>query len=158
MIVGTAAILGLLVYEFVPREETRIIARLSELCSALNQTRDQASLARLRRLLAVVLEPQVEVHLADLDQDLEGLDQVAERARMLLEGPPLTFALTGIQVQQSGRLARVEADLLVTVRGSGEQRRDARHTLIRLAKSDSGWQIEAVDVAQVAASEPEARP
>jgi hypothetical protein len=55
-------------------------------------------------------------------------------------------------------LARVDLDLILTVRGSGEQSRDLRHTHVRLAKSAAGWRIEAVEINAVAPSQPEARP
>jgi len=55
-------------------------------------------------------------------------------------------------------LARVDADLSVTVRGSGEQRRELRRTRVRLRKPSSRWQIENVEVDPVEFAEPEARP
>ena len=90
---------------------------------------------------------------------MQGADEVTARAReQLTSGVPLSFALDSLEVHQSGRLARVDVDLLVTMRGSGEQSRDLRHTHIRLMKAAAGFHIEAIDVDPVAASEPEARP
>lgn len=145
-------------YGLMPRDETRISALLSEVCARLNQTKDASSLANLRQFLATTLLPQVSVHAAELGHDLQGVDEVAARADDLLVGAPLSFALSSVEVHVSGRLARVDADLVLSVRGGGEQRRDLRRTRVRLAKYGDSWQIEAVEVDPVVPSEPEARP
>ena len=146
------------VYEWLPRDETRIRALLEQVCMRLNQTRDESSLASLRQFLPVALLPQISVHAPELAQELQGLEEVSARASDLLEGAPLSFALSSVDVRVSGKLARVEADLVLSVRGGAEQRRDLRHTRVRLAKHEGPWQIEAVEVDPIAPSEPEARP
>ena len=150
-----AALVG---YELWPRDEARIRALLDELCTQLNQTRDERSLESLRGFLSVALLPQVSVRAAELEQELQGVPEVSARAHDLLEGAPLSFALNSVEVRVSGQLARVEAELLLSVRGGGEQRREVRHTRVRLARRDERWQIEAVEVDPIAPSEPEARP
>lgn len=150
--------LGLLAYQFLPRDETRITSLLEELCGRLNQTRDQESLARLQQRLSVLLSPHVELDIDELEQRLLGVRAVSERAADLLTGAPLTFALSSVEIHLTGHLARVDADLLVTVRGGGEQRRELRRTRLRLVKPDTEWQLEAVEIAAVLPSEPEARP
>ena len=150
--------LGLLAYQFLPRDETRITSLLEELCGRLNQTRDQESLARLQQRLSVLLSPHVELDIDELKQRLLGVRAVSERAADLLTGAPLTFALSSVEIHLTGHLARVDADLLVTVRGGGEQRRELRRTRLRLVKPDTEWQLEAVEIAAVLPSEPEARP
>jgi hypothetical protein len=149
---------GVVGYELLPRDESRIGSVLEELATRLNQTRDPQSLASLRQFLASALLPHASVRVAELEQELQGLEEVSARAQDLLAGPPLSFALTSVVVKISGRLARVDADLVVSVRGGGEQRRDLRRTRVRLAKHTDIWQIEAVEVDAVAPSEPEARP
>ena len=150
--------LGLLAYQFLPRDETRITSLLEELCGRLNQTRDQESLARLQQRLSVLLSPHVELDIDELEQRLLGVRAVSERAADLLTGAPLTFALSSVEIHLTGHLARVDADLSVTVRGSGEQRRELRRTRLRLVKPDTEWQLEAVEIAALLPSEPEARP
>lgn len=149
---------GLLAYQFVPRDETRVAGVLERLCSQLNQTRDEASLGRLRETLPSALEPQIRLRIAELDEELSGLAQVSARAEGLLSGAPLTFALNSVQVQLTPGRARVTADLLVTVSGSGEQRRDLRRTRVLLRKDSEAWRIERVEIDPVAPSEPEPRP
>jgi len=149
---------ALIGYELMPRDETRISSLLDELCARLTQTRDTDSLTSLRQFLSSALLPQVSVHAPELLQDLEGVPEVSARAADLLAGPPLSFALNSVEVKVSGRLARVEAELLLSVRGGGEQRREVRRTRVRLAKRADNWQIEAVEVDPIAPSEPEARP
>lgn len=152
---------GLIGYELLPRDERQIASLLSEFCSKLNQTRDPRSLAELREFMATALKPQVRVHAEELPSDIEGLPGAREEAEELLRGPPLGFALSSVQIHVSGKLARVDADLLVTLSGSGEQRRDVRRTRVRLvkaAKPDAAWQIEAVEIDAIVPSEPEARP
>lgn len=151
----SCAVIG---YELMPRDETRISALLAELCARLNQTKDASSLAALQQFLSVALLPQISVHAAELTQDAQGLEEVSARAHELLEGAPLSFALTNVEIKVAGRLASVDADLVLSVRGGGEQRRDLRHTRVRLAKHEDHWQIEAVEVDAIAPSEPEARP
>jgi hypothetical protein len=145
-------------YYLSPRDESRVSAVLEDLCARLNQTKDASSLASLRRFLQGALLPQISVRATELGQELQGLDEVSARAQDLVEGAPLSFALTSVEVRVSGRLARVEAELLVSVRGGVEQRREVRHTRARLAKHEERWQIEAVEVDPIAPSEPEARP
>ncbi|MEI9954610.1 MAG: hypothetical protein WDO74_37980 [Pseudomonadota bacterium] len=145
-------------YELWPRDEKRISALLDESCARLNQTKDASSLASLRQFLASALLPQISVRAAELAQELQGIDEVSAHAQDLLAGPPLSFALSNARAKISGGLAQVDADLLVSVRGGGEQRRDLRRTRVRLAKREGHWQIEAVEVDAVAPSEPEARP
>ena len=150
--------LAMIGYELAPRDERRINAVLDELCARLNQTRDASSLSALRQFLSGALLPQISVRASELGQDLQGLEQVSTRAADLLVGAPLSFALSSVEIKVSERLARVEAELLVSVRGGGEQRREVRHTRVRLAKHEGDWQIEAVEVDPIAPSEPEARP
>ena len=150
--------LGLLAYQLVPRDETRIAAVLAQLCSQLNQTRDEASLARLRQALPAALEPEAQLRLVELNEELAGLPELSSRASELLNGAPLTFALNSVQIQITGDRARVDTDLLITVSGSGEQRRDLRRTRILLRKTSAAWLIERVEIDPVAPSEPEPRP
>jgi hypothetical protein len=146
-------------YELAPRDERRITALLNDVCAKLNQTHDAATLVDLQQSLRKALLPNASVRVTELGLDLQGADEVTQRTRELLtSGVPLSFALNGLEVHLSGRLARVEVDLLVTTRGSGEQSRDLRHSHVRLTKSVSGWRIEAVEIDPVLASEPEARP
>ena len=155
MVVFSCALIG---YELVPRDETRIRAVLDELCAHLNQTKDANSLAILRQFLSTAVLPQISLRAPELGQDLQGADEVSARAQDLLEGAPLSFALNSVEIKVSDRLARVEAELLLAVRGGGEQRRQVRRTRVRLAKHADRWQIEAVEVDPIAPSEPEARP
>jgi len=108
--------------------------------------------------LSVLLSLHVELDIDELEQRLLGVRAVSERAADLLTGAPLTFALSSVEIHLTGHLARVDADLLVTVRGGGEQRRELRRTRLRLVKPDTEWQLEAVEIAAVLPSEPEARP
>ena len=134
-------------------------ALLNDLCAHLNQAHDQAGLAELQRSLDTELLPNASVRVRELALDMQGENEIARRAREQLEsGVPLSFAWNSLEVHLSGRLARVDVDLLVTTRGSGEQSRDLRHTHVRLTKLAAGWRIEAVEIDPVAASEPEARP
>ena len=158
IIAAACAGLGVLGYGFWPREETHISDLLTELCTQLNQTRDEASLIRLQRFLNGKLQPGASVHLVELEQELLGRLDVVAHARDLLSGPPLTFSLSSIEVRVSGRLARADADLTVTASGSGEQRRELRRTRVRLAKLGDEWQIEAVEVDPIDPAQMEARP
>ncbi len=159
-IAGIAVVaLGLVGFELWPRDATRITGLLNGLCAQLNETRDGASLAQLRQALSTALLPNASLRVIELDLDAEGSDEIARRANELLtSGVPVSFALSSMDVHVSGALARVDLDLLVMPRGSGEQRRDLRHTRVRLSKADGAWRIEAVEIAGVADSQPEARP
>jgi len=145
-------------YQLMPRDERRISAVLDELCARLNQTKDESSLAALRQFLSVALLPQASLHAEELAQDLRGVEEVSARAHDLLAGPPLSFALSSVAIKVSGQLARVDAELVLSVRGGAEQRREVRRTGVRLAKHEDRWQIEAIEVDPIAPSEPEARP
>jgi hypothetical protein len=159
LIVVAALALGLVSYELWPNDERRIANLLNDSCAKLNQTHDEATLTELKQTLRVAMLPNVSLRVPELELELTGVDPIVERERGLLEsGVPLSFALNSLEVHLSGRLARVDVDLLVTTRGSGEQSRDLRHTHVRLAKAAAEWRIEAVDIDPVASSEPEARP
>jgi hypothetical protein len=160
-LVIAALVLGLALvgYELLPRDEREITGLLNELCATLNQTHDEATLVDLEQSLNKALLPNASVRVSELGVDLQGADEVTQRMReSLASGVPRSFALSSLEVHLSGRLARVELDLLVTTRGSGEQSRDLRHSHVRLTKTVAGWRIEAVEIEPVAASEPEARP
>jgi hypothetical protein len=148
----------LLAYQLVPRDETRIAAVLEHLCSQLNQTRDEASLGRLRQALPGALESEIRIRIVELDEQLTGLPEVSARAEQLLQGAPLTFAVNSVQIQITGARARVDADLQVTVSGSSEQRRDLRRTRVELQHANGAWLIARVEIDPVAPSEPEPRP
>jgi len=145
-------------YQWLPRDETRIRSLLNDACARLTQTRDAASLASLREFLREACLAQVSVRAPELGEELSGVPALSARAHDLLETAPLSFALNSVEIRVSGALGRVEAELLVSVRGGGEQRREVRHTRVRLAKRDERWRIEAVEVDPIAPSEPEARP
>ena len=159
-IAGIAVVaVGLVGSELWPRDETRITGLLNGLCAQLNETRDGASLAQLRQALSTELLPNASLRVVELDLDAEGSDEIARRASALLaSGVLVSFALSSMEVHVSGALARVDLDLLVTPSGSGEQRRDLRHTRVRLSKTGGAWRIEAVEIDGVAESQPEARP
>lgn len=153
--VVSCAVIG---YQLLTRDELRIGAVLDETCARLTQTRDASSLAALREFLSGATLSQVSLRAPELGEELNGVEALSARAHDLLETPPLSFALNSVEIRVSGSLARVEAELLVSVRGGGEQRREVRHTRARLAKRDERWRIEAVEVDPIAPSEPEARP
>ena len=157
LLVGLA-LAGVVGYELVPRDERRVMSVVNDLCVKLNQTRDAASLAALQSVLRALLLPEVTVQVAELGQDLSGIDAVSERSAALLGSAPLSFSLVDTEVQISGALARVNANLIVTERGSGEQHRDLRLTEVRLRKSGTDWRIEAIRVDPVRPAAPEARP
>jgi hypothetical protein len=157
IIVATFAA-GLLGYELWPRDETRIASLLNGLCAKLNETRDERSLTALRQALRSTLLPTASVRIRELDSELEGAPAVAERAGELLDNVPLSFSLSSIEAHVSGRLARVDADVSIVASGSDEQRRDLRHTSIRLSKTGEQWRIESLELDAVAPSQPEARP
>ncbi len=150
--------LVLLGYELMPREEGRITNLLSELCAKANQTRDAATLSELQASLRGALTANFAAHAPELSQDTLGEGDVMARSRDLLTSAPLSFALTDIESHVTGNLARVDGNLMVSVRGSSEQHRDLRPLEVRLHKSSTGWQIEAVDLEPVGPAQPEARP
>lgn len=158
VLIVALALGGLLGYELVPRDERRISSVLNDLCADLNRTRDAATLSALQSALRASLLESVTVHAAELGQELSGIDAMTAQAGELLRYPPLTFSLVDAEVHVSGSLARVDANLIVTERGSGEQHRDLRLTEVRLRKVEKEWRIEAVRVDAVQPAEPEARP
>jgi len=143
----------------LPEDERQIAGLLGDLCAELNQAHDESGLVQFQQALHSALLANASLRVTELGIDVQGADEITARAReQLARGVPLSFALNSLEVHRTGRLARVDVDLLVTIRGSGEQSRDLRHTHIRLAKAAGAWRIEAVDIDPVAASEPEARP
>ena len=152
------AALGLIGYGLWPREERRILSLLGELCAELNQTRSSAGLTILQAKVQRAFLTDAVIHAPELGADLYGPDAIARRASDLLEVAPLSFALSDAEVRVSGGLARVTANLIVVVRGSGEQQRDLRFTEVRLKKLAGQWRIERVTVDPVRPFEPEARP
>ena len=158
MIAALALVLAIVGYELWPRDAARIERVLEDAASALNRTHDEASLTELRTFLRAALLPTATVRAAELDRELEGIDAVTERARDLLSVSPLKFSWSSIDVTVSGRLANVDADLVVAERGGAEQRQQSRRARMRLVKREQAWLIEAVEVDAIVPSEPEARP
>jgi hypothetical protein len=155
VVVLVCALIG---YQLLPRDESRISAVLNETCARVTHTRDENSLAELRQFLQGALLPQASLRAPELGEEISGIEALSARASDLLASAPLSFALNSVEIRVSGALARVEAELLVSVRGGGEQRREVRHTRVRLAKREEQWRIEAVEVDPIVPSEPEARP
>ncbi|MEO8902483.1 MAG: hypothetical protein ABI488_10890 [Polyangiaceae bacterium] len=151
---------GVVGYELWPRDETRIADLLNDLCAQFNEMRDPSSLARLKQSVNAALLPAASVRVAELGMDAEGREQITHymAGELLAAGVPLSFSLSSMELHVVGRLARVDLDLLVMPRGSGEQRRDLRHTSVRLNKTGRDWKIESVEIDGVAESQPEARP
>ena len=158
MLGSALLLLGVLVFELVPRDEARIERRLNDLCTTLNQTHDEASLSRLRETLSAALSPEVHLRAPELGQDLIGAGAVSRRARQLLELPPLSFAWSSLEIHVLAERARVDADLWITERGAGEQHRDLRRSRLTLRKVGSAWQLDSIAVERASPSEPEARP
>ena len=157
-IAAACLIVAIVGYALWPRDAARIETLLKDSLSQLNRARDPASMAELQQFLRATLLPTATVRIAELDLELAGVDAISSRATELLAGPPLKFGWIGLEAKVSGRLATVDADLVVAVRGGAEQRPQLRRTRVRLAKRGELWQIEAVEVDAVALSEPEARP
>jgi hypothetical protein len=158
--VWTIALLALVLlgYALLPREEGRLTSLLGELCTKANQTRDAATLADLQAALRGALTSEFVAHTPELGPDMVGPEQVIARSRDLLTGAPLSLALTDVEAHVTGNLARVDASLIASVRGSSEQHRDLRALEVRFRKSANGWQIEALDLEPLRPAEPEARP
>ena len=156
----TAVVAALVGYELWPRDETRIASLLSDLCAQFNEVHDPGSLARLKDSLSTALLPNASARVSELGIDAEGREQITRYVAggLLSAGAPLSFSLSNVEVHVSGHLARVDLDVLVMPYGSGEQRRDLRHTRVRLSKVEGHWRIEAVEIDGVAESQPEARP
>lgn len=151
---------GLVGYELWPRDETRIASLLNDLCAQFNETRDPGSLARLKQSVNAALLPNASVRVVELGIDAEGREQITREmaGELLAAGVPLSFSLSSMEIHLGANLARVDLDLLVMPQGSGEQRRDLRHTRVLLNKVGSDWKLEAVEIDGVAESQPEARP
>jgi hypothetical protein len=155
LLIATGVLLAL---RFRPTDEKRITSLLNDLCAELNQTRDTETLTRLEADVHAVVDPHVIVHAPEFGQDFHEQSSLDHWSSELLTSVPLSFSLVDLNVQVKERTAHVSANLLATVRGSGEQRRDLRPTEVDLEKSAGKWRIVRVFMDPVRAAPPEARP
>ncbi len=154
-----AAAIGLgALYGLWPRDERAVLNLLDGLCEKLNQAHDAASVAALNEAVAHAAAPNFSVRVSELGDETRGLEEARVWSSELLAGPPHTFSLVDAEARVEKNIARVQANLLVSERGSSEQHRDLRPTQIELHRVGGAWLIESIVIDSIAPERPEARP
>ncbi|HEX6278321.1 MAG TPA: hypothetical protein VFZ53_34985 [Polyangiaceae bacterium] len=156
-----AGVLGWLA--FGESDETKILARLDELASAV-ETRSDENMAfralRLKPIFEAGFEPGALLRAPEL-QDTSGvkaLTALAASVPRFYGELDVGIGETDVHVEKAANQARVTAGVTVTGRIGGELRRDKRVVRFTLTKRDGEWRVELIDVAPKTHEEPEARP
>ena len=158
ILLAAGAVVAGVAYGLWPREDRKVLSMLEGLCEQLNRARDPASLTAFDDALTRAAAPNFGLRVTELGDETRDLAQTRELARQLLTSAPRTFSLVDAEAHVENTLARVQANLLVSERGSNEQHRDLRPTQIQLHRLEGVWVIESIVILPSAPERPEARP
>lgn len=150
---GLAVALAIVVLWF-PTDERRVRKSAEALVSAAN-----GGDAELARALSSYAAPGVSVTVSELGEPLVGREPllVAARAARELE-QKLHFQLDSVDVHVEGKRARVEADVITTLRPELPELRRPRHASALFEKRGDTFQLISAEIGPERLDQPEARP
>jgi hypothetical protein len=149
--VGLLATLGVVFY---PTDEKRVKEAAEALIAAAN-----ADDAQLSRALETYATPEVSISVAELPDPVTGRDAVlaAVRAARGL-GQKLHFTVEAVEVSVEGKHARLNADLITSVRPELPELRRPRHSVALFEKSGDHFRLVSAEIGSERRDQPEARP
>jgi len=149
--VGVLATLGVLFY---PTDEKRVKDALDAIVAAAN-----ADDATLSRALQTYASPDVSISVAELAEPVSGRPALltAVRAAQALGQKP-TFHVEAVEVSVTGKHARLNADLIASVRPEVPELRRPRHSVALFEKSGDHFRLVSAEIGPERRDQPEARP
>ncbi len=157
VIVAVLVVLALF-FAFSRSEEARVRNTLDRVSAALSGPVDRAREAKVKQSLSELCTADVHVEIPDVFVG-SGRERAIEAALGVMRGATPVISLEHIELKRAG-MGRMEADFDARVSESqaGDLHGDIRRVHALLVKSDSGWQVAALDSTPHDARLPEARP
>jgi hypothetical protein len=145
------ATLGVLFY---PTDEKRVKEAALAIIAGANG--DEAELSRALQTYATA---EVSISVAELPEPVTGRDGVlaAVRAARAL-GQKLHFTADAIEVSVEGKHARLNADLITSLRPELPELRRPRHSVALFEKSGDHFRLVSAEIGAERRDQPEARP
>jgi hypothetical protein len=149
--VGVLATLGVLFY---PTDEKRVKAAAEAIVAAANT--DEAQLARA---LLTYASAEVSISVAELPEPLTGRDAVLAAVRAAHgTGQKLHFTIEAVEVSVEGKHARLNADVITSLRPELPELRRPRHSVALFEKSGDRFRLVSAEIGDERRDQPEARP
>jgi len=148
-----AALLALAVL-FYPTDEKRVKEAAEALVTAAN-----AGEAELARALEQYATPDVSISVSELPESVTGREAiVAMVGQASRTGNKLSLRLEAVEVSLEGKRARLNADLLTTLRPELPELRRPRHGVALFEKQGDRFRLLSAEVGTPRLDQPEARP
>ena len=113
----------------------------------------------LTRALEAYAAPGVSVNVAELPEPFTGREAIVVAVRQSNAlGVRPRFHVESFQVSLEGRLARVNADVVTSVRPEVPELRRPRHSVATLEKHGDGFRLLSAEIGPETRDQPEARP
>jgi hypothetical protein len=149
--IGFAATLGVLFY---PTDEKRVKEAAEAIVAAAN-----ADEAQLSRALQTYATPDVSISVADLSDPVTGREAVLASVRAARGlGQKLHFTVEAVEVSVEGKHARLNADLITSLRPEVPELRRPRHSVALFEKSGDHFRLVSAEIGAERRDQPEARP
>lgn len=152
-VIGAAAALalGLLLY---PSDEKRVREAAEAILEAAGQGEQE-----LGRALEQHAVEDVSVSISDWGEPLQGRAAlVAASARARVNGQKLRFRMDAVEINVEGKRARLNAEVVASLRLGLREMRQARHGVALFEKHDGRFQLVSAEVGAERHDQPEARP
>ncbi len=152
-LVGLSAVatLGVLFY---PTDEKRVKEAAEAIATAAN-----GDTAQLSRALETYASPDVSITVADLPGPVIGRAALMAAVRQAsAAGQKAQFHFEAIEVSIEGNHARINADLIMSVRPEVPELRRPRHSVALFEKSGDHYRLVSAEIGSERRDQPEARP
>jgi len=148
---GSLATLGMLLF---PTDEKRVKEAAEELVAAAN-----SGGAELSRALETYASPEVSISVSDLPDTVTGRAAVLAAVRQAsVLGQKLHFQVEAVEVSVEGKHARLNADLITSLRPEVPELRRPRHSVAVFEKSGDHFRLVSAEIGPERLDQPEARP
>ena len=152
-LIGLSAVatLGVLFY---PTDEKRVKEAAEALATAAN-----GDAAELSRALETYASPDVTITVAEFPEPVIGRQAVVAAVhRAATFGPKPHFHFDAVEVSIEGKHARVNADLVTSLRPEVPELRHPRHSVALFEKSGDHFRLVSAEIGPESRDQPEARP
>ncbi len=152
-LIGLSALATLAVL-FYPTDEKRVKEAAEAIATAAN-----GDTAELSRALETYASPDVSISVADLPGAVIGRDAVVAAVRQASTlGQKAQFHFEAVEVSVEGQHARINADLIMSVRPEVPELRRPRHSVAIFEKSGDHFRLVSAEIGPERRDQPEARP
>lgn len=151
LVAGLVVALGVLFY---PTDEKRVKEAAEAIVTAAN-----TSGVELERALEQYASPDVSISVAELSEPMTGRDAIVAKVGQVTRlGQKLSFRIEAVEVSLEGKRARLNADLLTTLRPELPELRRPRPSVALFEKQGDRFRLQSVEIGAERVDQPEARP